>query len=84
MWTASATIFPPDSLAATIGDMPRTKSEKKMVTVSARVELEVRDSMVDLAKRMGAGRPFKPTVSQLLGAAIEEYVAKYSRKYPKK
>lgn len=63
--------------------MPRTTSDKKMVTVSARVEEQRRDALVDLAERMGAGRPFQPTVSQLLGAAIDEYVAKYSRKYPK-
>lgn len=54
-----------------------------MVTVSARVDEQRRDALLDLAKRMAAGSPFEPTVSQLLGAAIDEYVAKYSRKFPK-
>jgi hypothetical protein len=63
--------------------MARPKSEKKMVTVSARVETEKQAALVDLAKAMSGDRPFTPTVSQLVGAAIDEYIAKYAKKYRK-
>ena len=80
MSTLTATSFPSECQSDIISSMPRTTSDgvKKMATVSARVEQADADTLKALCEAFGNGKPFKPTPSQLIAAAVKDYILKHS------
>lgn len=82
MSTLSATSFSAECASLTMGGMARTKSEnaKKMATVSARVEQEQKDTLEAMCEAIAHDQPFKPTTSQLVAAAVKEYIERHAAK----
>lgn len=88
MWTPSATSILSESSGATIAGMARPKAEpeKKMVTLSTRIEVDKANAFKALAESLSrANNGYGPSVSQLLAQAIDAFMerAKRSRPRPK-